>query len=136
MIEVIAAICGASISVAALGAMGFTRRNDEARDAVIRLSTSIQHISTQLEVLHDDLKDERKEFFSRLSGVEQRVSKPEDLKKFNSEGYAFTANLSTDDKLVFRRAGSITGWCLLNEQPCVKRIACVREHLFLNHFWW
>lgn len=77
MIEVLAAVAGASISVAALGAMGFTRRNDEARDAVIRLSTSIQHISTQLEVLHDDLKDERKEFFSRLSGVEQRVSKLE-----------------------------------------------------------
>ena len=77
MIEVIAAIAGASISVAALGAMGFTRRNDEARDAVIRLSTAVQHISGQLTVLHDDLKDERKEFFSRLGSVEQRVSKLE-----------------------------------------------------------
>ena len=77
MIEVIAAIAGASISVAALGAMGFTRRNDEARDAVIRLSTAVQHISAQLTVLHDDLKDERKEFFSRLGSVEQRVSKLE-----------------------------------------------------------
>jgi cytoplasmic iron level regulating protein YaaA (DUF328/UPF0246 family) len=37
--------------------------------------------------------------------IEQRVTKPEDLKKFNSEGYAFTASLSTEDKLVFRRAG-------------------------------
>jgi hypothetical protein len=37
MIEVIAAIAGASISVAAMGAMGFSSRNDEARDAVIRL---------------------------------------------------------------------------------------------------
>ena len=36
--------------------------------------------------------------------IEQRVSKPEDLKKFNSEGYAYIASLSTDDKLVFRRA--------------------------------
>ena len=77
MIEVIAAIAGASISVAALGAMGFTRRNDEARDAVIRLSTAVQHISGQLTVLHDDLKDERKEFFSRLGSIEQRVSKLE-----------------------------------------------------------
>jgi hypothetical protein len=77
VIEVIAAIAGASISVAALGAMGFTRRNDEARDAVIRLSTAVQHISAQLTVLHDDLKDERKEFFSRLGSVEQRVSKLE-----------------------------------------------------------
>lgn len=77
MIEVIAAVAGASISVAAMGAMGFTRRNDEARDAVIRLTSAVEHIATQLEVLHMDIKDDRKEFFSRLNGVEQRVSKLE-----------------------------------------------------------
>lgn len=77
MIEVIAAVAGASISVAAMGAMGFTRRNDEARDAVIRLTSAVEHIATQLEVLHNDIKDDRKEFFSRLNGVEQRVSKLE-----------------------------------------------------------
>lgn len=77
MIEVIAAIAGASISVAALGAMGFTRRNDEARDAVIRLTAGVENIATQLSMLHADIKDDRKEFFGRLSGVEQRVSKLE-----------------------------------------------------------
>ena len=41
MIEVIAAVAGASISVAAMGAMGFSRRNDEARDAVIRLTAAV-----------------------------------------------------------------------------------------------
>jgi hypothetical protein len=49
MIEVIAAIAGASISVAAMGAFGVGKRNDEARDAVIRLTTSVEHIATQLE---------------------------------------------------------------------------------------
>ena len=77
MIELIAAVCGASISVAAMGAMGFSRRNDEARDAVIRLTSAVEHIATQLEVLHTDIKDERKETFGRLSNVEQRVSKLE-----------------------------------------------------------
>lgn len=77
MIEVIAAICGASISVAALGAMGFTRRNDEARDAVIRLTSAVESISVQLQILHTDIKDERKETFGRLNNVEQRVSKLE-----------------------------------------------------------
>ena len=77
MIEVIAAICGASISVAALGAMGFTRRNDEARDAVIRLTSAVESISVQLQILHTDIKDERKETFGRLNNVEQRVSKIE-----------------------------------------------------------
>ena len=74
MIEIIAAVAGASISVAAMGAMGFSRRNDEARDAVIRLTSAVEHIASQLEVLHLDIKEDRKETFSRLSGVEQRVA--------------------------------------------------------------
>ena len=77
MIEVIAAIAGASISVAAMGAMGFSRRNDEARDAVIRLTSAVEHIATQLEVMHKDLKADQKEAFGRLNHVEQRVSKLE-----------------------------------------------------------
>jgi ribosomal protein S11 len=77
MIEVIAAIAGASISVAAMGAMGFTKRNDEARDAVIRLTAAVEHIATQLEVMHTDIRADRKETFSRLNGVEQRVTKLE-----------------------------------------------------------
>ena len=77
MIEVIAAIAGASISVAAMGAMGFSRKSDEARDAVIRLTSAVEHIAAQLDVLHTDMKEDRKETFTRLSGVEQRVSKLE-----------------------------------------------------------
>ena len=74
MIELIAAIAGASISVAAMGAMGFSKRNDEARDAVIRLTAAVEHIATQLEVMHTDIRADRKETFSRLNGVEQRVA--------------------------------------------------------------
>jgi hypothetical protein len=77
MIEVIAVIAGASISVAAMGAMGFSRRSDEAREAVIRLTSAVEHIATQLEVLHTDIKDDRKETFARLNNVEQRVTKLE-----------------------------------------------------------
>ena len=74
MIELIAAIAGASISVAAMGAMGFSKRNDEARDAVIRLTAAVEHIATQLEVMHTDIRADRKETFTRLNGVEQRVA--------------------------------------------------------------
>jgi len=77
MIEVIAAIAGASISVAAMGAMGFSKRNDEARDAVIRLTSAVEHIATQLEAMHNDIKDDRRETYNRLNSVEQRVSKLE-----------------------------------------------------------
>jgi hypothetical protein len=77
MIEVIAAVAGASISVAAMGAMGFGKRNDEARDAVIRLTSAVEHIATQLEILHTDIKEDRRETFTRLNTVEQRVAKIE-----------------------------------------------------------
>ncbi len=77
MIEVVAAIAGASISVAAMGAMGFSRKSDEARDAVIRLTSAVEHIAVQLEAMHIDIKDDRKETYSRLNSVEQRVSKLE-----------------------------------------------------------
>jgi hypothetical protein len=77
MIEIIAAVAGASISVAAMGAMGFSKRNDEARDAVIRLTSAVEHIASQLDVLHADMKEDRKETFARLGSVEQRVAKLE-----------------------------------------------------------
>ena len=77
MIEVIAAIAGASISVAAMGAMGFGKRYDEARDAVIRLTSAVEHIATQLEAMHSDIRDDRRETYTRLNSVEQRVSKLE-----------------------------------------------------------
>ena len=77
MIEIIAAVAGASISVAAMGAAGASRRNEEARDAVVRLTAAVEHIATQLGELHTDIKEDRKETFGRLSTVEQRVSKLE-----------------------------------------------------------
>jgi len=40
MIEVLAAVAGAAITATAMGLGGFSRRNDEARTAVIRLTTS------------------------------------------------------------------------------------------------
>ena len=77
MIEIFAAITGASISVAAMGAFGIGKRNDEARDAVIRLTASVEHIVAQLEIIHTDMRDANRETFSRLNSVEQRISKLE-----------------------------------------------------------
>lgn len=77
MIEVLAAIVGASISVAAMGFASSGKRTDEAREAVVRLTAAVEHIATQLEVLHQDIKEDRRETFGRISSVEQRVSKLE-----------------------------------------------------------
>jgi hypothetical protein len=77
MIEVLAAVAGAAITAAAMGLGGFTKRNDEARTAVIRLTTSVEHIATQLEVIHTDMREANRETYTRLNSVEQRVSKLE-----------------------------------------------------------
>ena len=77
MIELLAAVTGASISVAAMGLMGRSNRAQRQQVAVVRLTSAVEHIATQLEVMHLDLREERKEFFGRLNNVEQRVSKLE-----------------------------------------------------------
>jgi tRNA A-37 threonylcarbamoyl transferase component Bud32 len=77
VIEVFAAIAGASISVAAMGLFGFSRRNEEAAAAVIRLTSAVEHIGTSLETLHIDIKESHRELFQRLNQVENRVSKLE-----------------------------------------------------------
>jgi hypothetical protein len=77
MIEVLAAVAGAAITATAMGLGGFSKRNDDARTAVIRLTTSVEHIATQLEVIHTDMRDANRETFGRLNAVEQRVSKLE-----------------------------------------------------------
>lgn len=77
MLEIMAAVTGSALTAAAAAIFGFSRRHEEGRDAVIRLTTAVEHIATQLEVLHVDMKEDRRETFNRISGVEQRVSKLE-----------------------------------------------------------
>lgn len=77
MIELIAAIAGAGISATAMGLFGFSRRNEEASAAVIRLTSAVEHIAASLETLHIDIKESNREMFTRLNQVENRVSKLE-----------------------------------------------------------
>lgn len=77
MIEVLAAITGASISVAALGFGSFSKRNAEGREAVIRLTEAVNTVAARLDELHVDLKVERRETFQRLNECEQRISRLE-----------------------------------------------------------
>ena len=77
MIELVAAIAGASISVAAMGIFGYSRRNEEASAAIVRLTSAVENIATSLNTLHVDIKDTNREMFTRLNQVENRVSKLE-----------------------------------------------------------
>jgi hypothetical protein len=63
--------------VAAMGMFGFSRRNEEASAAIVRLTSAVEHIANSLEILHVDIKESNKEVFTRLNQVENRVTKLE-----------------------------------------------------------
>jgi len=77
VIEILAAALGASISVAAMGLFGFSRRNEEAAASIARLTSAVEHIASSLEILHVDIKQNNREMFTRLNHVENRVTKLE-----------------------------------------------------------
>ncbi len=77
MIEILSAVAGASISVAAMGMFGYSRRHEEASASIVRLTSAVEHIATSLETLHIDIKETNREMFQRLNQVENRVSKLE-----------------------------------------------------------
>ena len=81
MIEIYAAILGASIGVAGMSFSGFTRRSSESREAVIRLTAGVESIATKLEDLHQDMKAEkvqatadRREIYERLNNHGNRIT--------------------------------------------------------------
>lgn len=77
MIEVAAAVVGAAVTVGAMGMGSLSTRNREGRDAVIRLAASVDNVASRLEQLHVDIKADRRETFTRLNSIEQRVARLE-----------------------------------------------------------
>lgn len=80
MIEIYAAILGASIGIAGMSVSGFSRRTSESREAVIRLTAGVESIATKLEDLHQDMKAEkvqatadRREIYERLNDHGNRI---------------------------------------------------------------
>jgi len=77
VIEVAAAVAGAVITVGAMSMGSIGARNREGRDALIRLAASVDNVAARLEQLHVDMKSDRKEYYSRLNNLEQRVARLE-----------------------------------------------------------
>jgi formate/nitrite transporter FocA (FNT family) len=77
VIEILAAAAGALISAAAVVSMTAGNRNEEARIAITKLTSSVEHIAATLEVIHVDMRETNRELFGRLSQVENRVTKLE-----------------------------------------------------------
>jgi outer membrane murein-binding lipoprotein Lpp len=77
MVEVWAAVAGASITVAGIGASGLNRQSQQARDSLVRLTTAVDNLSSRLDVLHADIKSKDLEVFARLSELERSVARME-----------------------------------------------------------
>ncbi len=74
MVEVLAAITGAVVGIAASGVGAFMKRDDEASKAVIRLTAAVEHIAGEVSLLRQEIKDDRQELFPRLNSIEQRLA--------------------------------------------------------------
>ena len=74
MVEIYAAILGASIGIAGMSISGFTKRTSESREAVIRLTAAVESIAGKLEELHQDMKADRKEIYTRLNEHGNRIT--------------------------------------------------------------
>lgn len=81
MIEVWAAICGASITAAALGFSGFTRQNQQGRESLVRLTTAVDNLTSRLDLVHQDIRQTNQEVFERLRTLESSVARLEGLGK-------------------------------------------------------
>ena len=73
MIEIAAAVVGASVTMAGISFQAMSKRNSEAREAVIRLSIAVEQIGLKLEELHDDMRDHNKEIYGRLNNHAERI---------------------------------------------------------------
>lgn len=84
MVEIYAAILGASIGVAGLSLSGFNKRQNEAHDAVVRLSVAVENIAGKLDDLHQDMKKDRERIYNKLELHENRLTLLEGRSNFMS----------------------------------------------------
>ena len=77
MVEVWAAVAGASITVAGVGVSGLNRQTQTSRESLVRLTASVDNLSSRLDILHNDIKTKDMEVFARLNELERSVARLE-----------------------------------------------------------
>jgi len=77
MVEVWAAVAGASITVAGVGVSGLNRQTQNGRESLVRLTASVDNLSSRLDILHNDIKTKDMEVFARLNELERSVARLE-----------------------------------------------------------
>lgn len=77
VVEVWAAVAGASVGVASAGLTGMSRQSQQGRDSLIRLTSAVDNLANRLDVLHADIRTRDQEIFARLANLEQSVARLE-----------------------------------------------------------
>jgi hypothetical protein len=77
VVEIWAAVAGASIGVAASGVRGANRQSQDGRDSLVRLTSAVDNLASRMDVLHADLRVRDQELFARISDLEQNVARLE-----------------------------------------------------------
>ena len=77
VVELLAAVAGASIGVAGLQVVGASRQSQTGRDSLVRLTSSVDNLATRMDVLHTDLRLRDQEIFARISELERSVARLE-----------------------------------------------------------
>jgi len=77
MIEIIAGVIGVAFGATLQHLAAANTRNQTGRDAVIKLTTAVEHLAEKFDDMHEDFRADRVEYFKRLNEVEQRVAKLE-----------------------------------------------------------
>jgi hypothetical protein len=76
-VELIAAIVGTMIGVAGMGIGSVIKRENDGREAIVKLSMGVEQIGKELQAMREDMKEDRHEIYGRLGSIEQRISKLE-----------------------------------------------------------
>lgn len=77
MIEILAAVAGASITVAGISLTSVSKQGQESRESLVRLATAVESLTSRLDVLHADIKSKDSEVFARISALERSVARLE-----------------------------------------------------------
>lgn len=77
MLEVLAAVTGASITAAAMSINAAGRQNLQTRETLARLTTAVENLAERLNLFHDDVLRKDSEVFQRLRNLEAAVARLE-----------------------------------------------------------
>jgi hypothetical protein len=81
MFEMVAAVAGASLSAIFMVFSSYGKRVMAGQECLTRLSVSVDNVAERLEELHQDLRSERTEIFSRLSAAEKAIARLEAVQR-------------------------------------------------------